>query len=115
MFAATYGLASVLHARHPLQIVITGNAEDEAALELERTSALYYRFGRSVLRITPRPNYEIFPPALREILPGMHVEKSQAFICTAGMCLPPASDPKNLSELLAHIDGSTGTGAAAAS
>src|SRR6202040_3842676 len=35
MFAATYGLAAILFARHPLQVVITGRADDPAALSLE--------------------------------------------------------------------------------
>src|SRR6202035_6128144 len=35
MFAATYGLAAALVARHPLQVVVTGPADDPAAEALE--------------------------------------------------------------------------------
>ena len=111
MFAATYGLASVLHARHPLQIVITGAREDEAALRLERAACLFYRFGKAVLRVTPEPNFEALPRALREILPELHAERTQAFVCVGGTCFPPVGDPQKLTELLGHIDA--GAGAAA--
>jgi uncharacterized protein YyaL (SSP411 family) len=115
MFAATYGLAAALHARHPLQIVITGAYEDEAARELERAACLFYRFGKAVLRVTPRPNYEALPSALRQILPELHAERIQAFVCAAGTCFPPVNDPQKLTELVAHIgqESGSGTGAAA--
>ena len=111
MFASTYGLAAVLHARHPLQVVITGAYEDEAARQLERAASLFYRFGKAVLRVTPKPNFEALPRALREMLPGIHAERAQAFVCAAGTCFPPVSDPQKLTELLAHVGA--GTGAAA--
>ena len=111
MFAATYGLATALHDRHPLQIVIAGTREDEAARQLERAASLFYRFGRAVLRVTPKPNFEALPRTLREMLPAAHAEKTQAFVCAAGTCFPPVTDPQKLTELLAHLG--TGTGAAA--
>jgi uncharacterized protein YyaL (SSP411 family) len=111
MFASTYGLASVLHARHPLQIVITGVHDDEAASQLERAASLFYRFGKAVLRVTPKPNFEALPGALRETLPELHAEKTQALVCTGGTCFPPVTDPRKLTDLLAHIG--VGTGAAA--
>jgi uncharacterized protein len=111
MFASTYGLATVLHARHPLQIVITGAYEDEAARQLERAACLFYRFGKAVLRVTPKPNFEALPRALREILPQFRAENAQALVCAAGTCFPPVNDPQKLTELLAHIGA--GTGAAA--
>jgi uncharacterized protein YyaL (SSP411 family) len=48
LFAASYGLTSVLHARHTLHVVVTG-----AAAELERAANGVYRFRKSVLRVTP--------------------------------------------------------------
>jgi uncharacterized protein YyaL (SSP411 family) len=114
MFAATYGLATVLHARHPVQIVITGAREDDAALQLERTASLFYRFGKAVLRVAPEPNFEALPRSLREILPDLHAEKAQAFVCVSGTCFSPVNDPQKLAELLAQIGDGTG-GAAAVS
>jgi uncharacterized protein len=112
MFAATYGLATVLHARHPVQIVITGAREDDAALQLERTASLFYRFGKAVLRVAPGANFEALPRSLREILPELHAEKTQAFVCVGGTCFPPVNDPQKLAELLAHIGDGTGGAAA---
>jgi uncharacterized protein YyaL (SSP411 family) len=111
MFASTYGLATVLHARHPLQIVITGAHDDEAASQLERAASLFYRFGKAVLRVAPKPNFEALPRALRETLPELQAEKTQALVCTGGSCFPPVTDPQKLTDLLAHIG--VGTGAAA--
>ena len=53
LFAATYGLAATLFAHHPLQVVITGRADDPAAQALEAAAQRVYRFGKSVLRLTP--------------------------------------------------------------
>ena len=39
LFAATYGLAALLHARHPLQVVITGAANDAKAAALEKAAS----------------------------------------------------------------------------
>jgi uncharacterized protein YyaL (SSP411 family) len=111
MFAATYGLATVLHTRHPVQIVVTGDYEDDKARGLERTAGLFYRFGRAVLRVTPKPNFEALPPALRELLPELHAERPQAFVCTAGTCFPPTQDASQLTELLTQIGHATGAAA----
>src|SRR5260370_28803837 len=54
LFAATYGLAATLFAQHPIQVVITGDSNDPAAQALEAAAHRVYRFGKSVLRFTPR-------------------------------------------------------------
>jgi uncharacterized protein YyaL (SSP411 family) len=48
LFAATYGLAATLFAHHPLQVVVTGRADDPAAQALESAAQRVYRFGKSV-------------------------------------------------------------------
>ena len=53
LFAATYGLAATLFAHHPLQIVITGGADDWVAQSLELAAHRVFRFGKAVLRVTP--------------------------------------------------------------
>ena len=53
MFAASYGLAAVLHTRGVIQVVVTGAAGDTPAQQLERIAEQTYRFGKAVLRITP--------------------------------------------------------------
>jgi uncharacterized protein len=81
MFAATYGLAATLFAHHPLQVVITGRADDPAAQALEAAAHSVFRFGKSVLRVTP----------------GTTLTN----LAGAGQtCLPPTSDPEQLTSLL---------------
>ncbi len=101
LFAATYGLAATLHARHPLQVVITGRAEDPQARALEEAAAGVYRFGKALLRLTPETPADALSPALKEILPGLRPDAPQAFVCTGTACQPPTADPETLRSLLA--------------
>jgi uncharacterized protein YyaL (SSP411 family) len=108
LFAATYGLASVLHGRHPLQIVVTGVAGDEAAEQLVRAAGSFYRFGKAVLRLSPERRADRFlPAALGETLPHLRTEMSQAFVCAGSTCYPPVEQPAKLLELLAQIGRET--------
>jgi hypothetical protein len=109
LFAATYGLASVLHARHPLQVVVTGPAGDEAAGQLDRAARSFYRFGKAVLRLTPeRLAANALPAALHETLPHLRAELPQAFVCAGTTCYPPVTRPEKLLELLAQVGGVAG-------
>ena len=51
--AASYGLAALLHARRPFEVVITGRGGDPQAAALEQAANSVYRFGKAVLRVTP--------------------------------------------------------------
>ena len=104
LFAATYGLASVLHARHPLQIIVTGAAEDELSREMESRARAFYRYGKAVLRLTPELRLVgKLPAALEEILPHLRADKAQAFVCAGGACYPPVTDADELTGLLARV------------
>jgi uncharacterized protein len=109
LFAATYGLAATLFAHHPLQVVITGDSNDPAAQALEAAAHRVYRFGKSVLRITPGSSLTHLAGALKETLPHLPANKPLAIVCSGNTCLPPTSDPEQLKILLT----STGTIAAA--
>jgi uncharacterized protein YyaL (SSP411 family) len=103
LFAATYGLAAVLHARHPLQVVVLGAENDPAAAQLEDAAHKVYRFGKAVLRVTPEilaSAVAALPPALRETLPHLDPTKAQALVCVETTCHPPTSDPAKLKALL---------------
>ena len=107
LFAATYGLAALLFARHPLQVVITGRADDPAALSLEVAANRVYRLGKSVLRFVaspgangPAPSLENLPEALKETLPHLPADKAFAVVCAGQSCLPPTSDPAQLAAML---------------
>jgi uncharacterized protein YyaL (SSP411 family) len=100
LFAATYGLSATLFHRHPLQVVITGRPGDPAARVLEDSANSVFRYGKSVLRVTPGVSFENFPLALRQTLPHLPAEKPAALVCAGQSCLPPTSDLEQLRALL---------------
>jgi uncharacterized protein len=100
LFAATYGLAATLFAHHPLQVVVTGRADDPAAQALEDAAHRVYRFGKAVLRLTPGASLANFAGALKETLPHLPPDKPLAIVCAGQTCLPPTSDPVQLTALL---------------
>jgi len=101
LFAATYGLAALLHARHPLQVVVTGPAGDSKAMELEKTARGIYRFGKSVLRIVPDRIATVrMPRVLRKTLPHLNASLPQAFVCVGTVCHSPVTENDALQSLL---------------
>ncbi|HEV2204963.1 MAG TPA: thioredoxin domain-containing protein [Candidatus Acidoferrales bacterium] len=109
IFAATYGLAVLLHTRGVLQVVILGAANDPQSAALESAAHEVYRFGKAVLRVTPeKVTAASLAPALRETLPNIDPAKAQALVCVETTCYPPVSDAAELKSLLLK----TGTDAA---
>jgi uncharacterized protein YyaL (SSP411 family) len=108
MFAATYGLAAAVFAHHPLQVVITGPADDPAAQALESAAHRVFRFGKSVLRVTPGTSVTNLAGALKETLPHLPVDKAIAVVCAGQTCLPPTSDPQ---QLTAYLENGAATAA----
>ena len=100
LFAATYGLASMLFAHHPMQVVITGRADDPAAQALAAAAHRVFRFGKAVLRVTPGSSITNLAGALKETLPHLPADKAIAVVCAGQSCLPPTSDPAQLIALL---------------
>jgi uncharacterized protein YyaL (SSP411 family) len=104
LFAATYGLAALLHARGVLQVVILGGADDPRTVALEKAAHEIHRFGKSVLRVTPEQVASAsLAPALRETLPHLDASMAQALVCVETTCYPPVTDPAKLSLLLAEV------------
>jgi uncharacterized protein YyaL (SSP411 family) len=106
--AASYGLAATLHARRPLEVVITGNAGDPHAEALEKAAHSVYRFGKGVLRVTPELiAIGAIAPALAETLPHLQADLAQALVCVGMSCRAPVTEPEALSALLmeksAHV------------
>src|SRR5208282_6009832 len=113
LFASTYGLAALLHARHPLQIVVLGAAGDAQAAALEKAANEIYRLGKAVLRVTPETLAPAsLAPALRETLPHLDAAKAQALVCIETTCYPPITDRNELTPLLVQV--ATGAAGAAA-
>ncbi|MHB8411421.1 MAG: thioredoxin domain-containing protein [Candidatus Acidiferrales bacterium] len=105
LYAATYGLAAVLHSRHTMQVVITGAAGDAQAAAFEAAANSVYRFGKAVLRVTPETiAADALAPALKETIPHLFAQGranvAQAFVCVGTSCHPPVSEPGKLIELL---------------
>ncbi|MGA2509467.1 MAG: thioredoxin domain-containing protein [Candidatus Acidiferrales bacterium] len=112
IFAGTYALAALLHARHSLQVVITGAAGDPKPAELEKAAHEIYRFGKVVMRVTPEQLVSAaLPAALRETLPHLDAAAPQAYVCVETTCYPPIADRAKLTDLLAEV----GSGARSAS
>ncbi|MGA8223678.1 MAG: thioredoxin domain-containing protein [Candidatus Acidiferrales bacterium] len=104
LFAATYGLAALLHSRHPLQVVVTGAAGDSKAAELEKAANEIYRYGKAVLRVTPQQIASAsLAPALRETLPHLNAAAPQALVCVETTCHPPVTTPEKLKGLLTEV------------
>jgi uncharacterized protein YyaL (SSP411 family) len=103
LFAATSGLAATLFANHPLQVVITGPANDPAAEALEAAAHRVFRLGKSVLRVTPETPQLHLAGSLKETLPHLPAGKPLAVVCAGQTCLPPTSDPRRLMELLTSM------------
>src|SRR5208282_2167474 len=113
LFAATYGLAVLLHARGVLQVVVLGAEGDPHAAELEKAAGEIYRFGKAVLRVTPEKIAAAsLAPALRETLPHLDATKAQALVCVETTCYPPITDRNELTPLLVQV--ATGAAGAAA-
>src|SRR5437899_1922061 len=68
--------------------------------KLERAANDVFRFGKSVLRVTPATSLEYLPAALRHTLPHLPKDKPSALVCSGNTCLPPTSDPEELKRLL---------------
>ncbi|MGH9860825.1 MAG: thioredoxin domain-containing protein, partial [Candidatus Acidiferrales bacterium] len=105
LFAASYGLAAALHARHAIQVVITGATEDPLAAQLEQAAHGVYRFGKAVLRVTPAVPADALAPALKQTIPHLHADVPQALVCVETTCRPPITDPTQLAATLAGLSG----------
>jgi hypothetical protein len=100
--AASYGLAALLHARGPFEVVITGASDDPQAVALEAAANSVYRFGKAVLRVTPErlASPAALAPALAETLPHLRADVPQALVCVGTSCRPPVNDPAALIAML---------------
>jgi uncharacterized protein YyaL (SSP411 family) len=100
LFAATYGLAAVLFANHPSEVIVTGAENDSTAQALYDAANRVYRLGKSVVRITPGADLSHQPLALRETLPHLPKDEAAALVCSGNTCLPPIRDPVHLAAVL---------------
>jgi uncharacterized protein YyaL (SSP411 family) len=104
MFAASYGLAMIVHARRPIEVVVTGAEGDLAAYELERAAHQVFRLNKSVLRVTPAVVAAgALPPSLTETFGHLPAGEPRAIVCVQNTCQPPVSRPEELTAMLARV------------
>ena len=101
LFAASYGLAALLHSRQPIQVVIVGQPGDARAAELEAAANMIYRFGKSVLRLPPQPARDSLPAGLASTLPHLDAtDGARAIVCVNSTCQPPITSVEDLRKAL---------------
>jgi len=105
LFAATYGLGVLLHARQPLQVVIVGARDDDRTQALARAATGAHRFGKAILQFEPgEMAAEQLPPGLASTLPAlgeMGAQEPRALLCVNQTCQPPMTEPEQLAAAIA--------------
>jgi len=56
--------------------------------------------GKSVLRLTPGSTIANLAGALKETLPHLPADKATGLVCAGQTCLPPTTDPDQLTAFL---------------
>jgi hypothetical protein len=97
VYAAAYARAVMRFTEHPTRIVIVGKRGDAQAGALLRAGLRIAEPLRSVQLLDPDADAEV---VAREGY--VHPGGPAAFICLAGVCLEPTSDPDSLAELVAR-------------
>jgi uncharacterized protein len=99
IFAATYGIATVLYTKPHTQVIVIGN--DDAAKMLYNEAVAVFSLTKSALCLSDSeatPQY--LPPALRETIPALAGGNGKAVLCSNFACQPPISDPQELRRAL---------------
>jgi len=105
IFAATYAIAGAYFSEPHLQVLILG--DDTSAENLYAAALSTFRVGKSILKLhTTEAVKENLPPALAETLPhlpGIKSGMSVAVLCRNFTCLPPTSNPQELTQALKDL------------
>ena len=106
LFAATYGLAVLLHGRQPLEVVIVGPRDDSRTQALARAANGAFRFGKAVLHFEPgQIDAEQLPQGLAATLPALtqvDAKEPRAVLCVNHTCQPPMTRPDELAAAIAN-------------
>ena len=102
LYAATYGLAALLHARQPLEVVIVGERADARTQALARAAHHTFRFGKAVLQYEPKEvSAERLPAGLASTLPHLTGDGPVGLVCVNATCQPPIAKPEELAAAIA--------------
>lgn len=95
IYAGGTALAATLHLQPAVRVVIEGKGKD--ADELERAALRTYHPRKAVFRGTPKPPFVLREEAAATAEKGA---KPRALVCRGTSCLPPITDPKELTRVL---------------
>jgi uncharacterized protein YyaL (SSP411 family) len=102
IFAATYGIATLLFAKGHTQVVIIGAGEK--ADQLYAAAVAPFALNKAVLRLAHNEVVaQNLPPALAETLPnlpGLREGKPLAAVCSGSTCRPPIHEADELTKVL---------------
>ncbi|MBI4465865.1 MAG: thioredoxin domain-containing protein [Acidobacteria bacterium] len=102
LFAATYGLAALLHVRQPLEVVIVGARNDARTQALARAAHDTFRFGKAVLQYEPKEiSAERLPAGLAATLPHLGGDGPMGLVCVNATCQSPLRQPEELAAAIA--------------
>jgi hypothetical protein len=102
LYAATYGLAALLHARQPLEVVVVGERADARTQALARAAHSTFRFGKAVLQYEPKQiSAERLPAGLASTLPYLKGDAPMGLVCVNSACQPPVTQPEELAAAIA--------------
>ncbi|SDF14406.1 thioredoxin domain-containing protein [Terriglobus roseus] len=94
LYAATFALALGQFSRPPVQVVIVGDGEEAARLELIALTP--FAVNRTVIRVKAE-QMDALPPALMETVAKMPREEGvYALVCSGMTCHPPIRDVEEL-------------------
>lgn len=96
-FAAAWALAVMRFVEHPTHIVVVGHRGDARSGALLRAAARVAEPLRSLQLLDPDADAEVIA---REGYVVDDAGGAAAFVCLAGVCLAPTSDPARLAELV---------------
>ncbi len=105
IFAATYGIAIAHWLESPLQVVVvSGQADPDAAEQLQRAAIAAFAFGKTVLRLASSQAVAAnLPPALAETIPNLpelRAGRSFAVVCSGSTCQAPIFEAGRLRDAL---------------
>ena len=102
LFAATYGLAALLHTRQPMEVVVVGARNDARTQALLRAAHDTFRFGKAVLQYDPKEiSPARLPAGLAATLPHVGADGPIGLVCVNASCQPPVTRPEDLAAAIA--------------
>lgn len=98
LYAASYFVALHHHIKHPVQVVVVGDAVDSKTRELLRTAWSIYRPHKLVIQVDPTKNNSLNLP--RPIQEMAKLKSPCACVCAGNSCAEPTDDTQILAQTI---------------